>query len=537
MQNPAYLSLSRHNVFYFRFPLPHTIRQPGKASHLKISLDTRCPKEGLRLARLLEYHAFLIMQTKGIDRMEYGDIINLLKEYFYELINEKKAAIHKHGPLPAKEVDDLIKHVEQANNAIEQGRDDIIPGQSIHALLKPIIQRFDLDMSQDSDDYRILQSRYKYAYKGYAEKILSHNHKQLDFLFTTDPTYLKAVGLKRAKPENRLTTVINQYIAETKHTWGIRAEEERRACFALLIEILGEHYNAPDMDMVTARRVKEILIQLPANRNKMKATRDLPVMEQIRVDGMERLSIASINKYLICFSGMCGWARKNGYINENPFEGMLLKEEQGKKRDMFTVEEARTIITALDERRRADTILEYRYWGAMIALYTGARLNEIASLTPADLVQENGIWYFDINDEEEKKRLKTDAAKRRVPVHSELLAKGLIEYSERVQQMPGNGLRLLYELTYNEKMGWGRKLGDWFNNTLLVSLGLKADGLSFHSLRHNVITSLRRAKVDNHIVRALVGHEPDGVTEEVYNHGFELPVLKESIEQLSYTNS
>lgn len=98
----------------------------------------------------------------------------------------------------------------------------------------------------------------------------------------------------------------------------------------------------------------------------------------------------------------------------------------------------------------------------------------------------------------------------------------------------GKDLRLLYKLTYNEKEGWGRKLGDWFNNQFLTKLEIKRPRLSFHSMRHTVITNLRRAKVDNHIVRDLVGHEPDGVTEATYQHGYELPVLKESIEQLLY---
>lgn len=56
MQNPTYLTLSRHNVFYFRWPLPKNLRQAGKTTHLKFSLRTREPKQALRLANALEYH-------------------------------------------------------------------------------------------------------------------------------------------------------------------------------------------------------------------------------------------------------------------------------------------------------------------------------------------------------------------------------------------------------------------------------------------------------------------------------------------------
>jgi integrase len=536
MHNPSYLIRSRHNVYYYRRPLLPAFIRPGKTTHIKLSLKTRCPKEALQLAQAIEYHAVTIMHMEGANQMEHGEILELLREYFYELIDQKKAHIHKFGPLPKQDVWDLIEQRDHAEEAIEAERDEIIPGESLRPMLMPILKRFQINMPEDSDEYQTLQSRFKYAYKGYCEKILSHNQKQLDFPFTTKPSYLKMLAQeKAAKPEHHLRHITEQYIRETKHTWGIRAEEERRDCLNVLMEILGQHFAVQGMDYATARKVKETLIKLPVNRNKNKATRDLPLMQQIEVEAVKRLSIASVNKYLTCYSGLCKWAKKNGYMEDNPFEGMLLKEQQGKKREMFTSAEAQTIISELDKRKKAGTLAEYRYWGALIALFTGARLNEIASLTPDDVKQEKGIWYFDINDETEQKRLKTDAAKRHVPVHSALLDRGLLAYIEQVRKMPEAGLRLLHELTYNEKEGWGRKLNRWFNETLLPELGLKRPKTSYHSIRHTVTTTMRRAKVDNHIVRALVGHEPDGVTEEVYHHGYELPVLQEAVETINYT--
>lgn len=100
--------------------------------------------------------------------------------------------------------------------------------------------------------------------------------------------------------------------------------------------------------------------------------------------------------------------------------------------------------------------------------------------------------------------------------------------------MNGDGLRLLYGLTYTEKEGWGRKLTRWFSNTFLPQIGLKKDDKSFHSLRHSAITMMRRGGADNPTVRAIVGHEPDGVTEEVYTHGYNLKQLQAGIEAIQY---
>src|SRR5690606_23955643 len=146
MQNPSYLVRSRHNVFYFRWPLPRFLWVQGKTRHVKVSLQTRDPKEALRLANVLEYHAYVITKHESILLMDHGDILNLLKSYFYELIDQKKAEIHKHGPLPKGETEALLTQLEWTAQAIEQNRDDIIPGEDMHKRLAPIIQRFDVDM-------------------------------------------------------------------------------------------------------------------------------------------------------------------------------------------------------------------------------------------------------------------------------------------------------------------------------------------------------------------------------------------------------
>lgn len=170
---------------------------------------------------------------------------------------------------------------------------------------------------------------------------------------------------------------------------------------------------------------------------------------------------------------------------------------------------------------------DMQYWGLLIAIYTGARRNEIASLTPDDIKKDGktDIWYFEFNDEEESKRLKTDAAKRVVPVHSALIDLGILAYADRVRDMAqtktargGQPLRLLYSLTYNDKEGWGRSLGRWVNDTFLPKMGLKDKMHTLHSLRHSFINYLSIAGVEGAYIKAMAGHEADTVTTKVYTH-------------------
>lgn len=531
MKNPTYLILSRHNIYYFRYPLPMALREKGITPYLKLSLGTKDVKEALHLSNILSYHARLILNNRGMLYMNHGDVIDILREYFYALVEQKKEEIHRSGPLDGKEINSLVNEVEKTQKAIDGGYDVFSTERELGKALDDIIERSRAEIERESEAYQILRENYKLAYKGYCEKVISHNHKQQDFSFSTRPAYLGIVGKDPRK--NKLSDVIDKFIEEMRLTnaWGVRAEEERISCLDYLIEFLGGDTDVSQVSILTAREVKEALLRTPKNRKKIEESRDLPLSQQIQLENLETLSVGSINKYLQCFSALLSWAYKNGYSSSNPFEGMKLKADKKKKRNLFSDVDVKRIIDNLDgEKSRRN------YWGVMIALYTGARLNEIASLTPDDVKQdkETGIWYFDINDNSDYKHLKTEASNRRVPIHSKLLDKGILDFTHEAGAKKGNNLRLLYDLTYSEKEGWGRKLGRWFNDTFLKKLALKQSGLSFHSIRHTVITSLRKAGVDNHDVRPIVGHEPDGVTEAVYNHGQDLEAMKNNLERLTY---
>jgi integrase len=127
------------------------------------------------------------------------------------------------------------------------------------------------------------------------------------------------------------------------------------------------------------------------------------------------------------------------------------------------------------------------------------------------------------------KRLKTAAARRKVPVHAELLRLGLIEYRDSLATR--NGRRLFPDYSYEERGGYGRPLSRWFNDVFLVKLGLKTKDQVFHSLRHTMVSQLAQANVQEPVYQCIVGHERKGVTQQVYNHaGFSLVQLKDAID-------
>ena len=101
MRNPSYLIRSRHQIYYFRWPLPLQIRKHGKTNHVKISLQTREPKEALRLATLLQDHAFTLLKQDWVLMMDYSQIKVMVEEHFTKILEERKREIDKNGPLSA----------------------------------------------------------------------------------------------------------------------------------------------------------------------------------------------------------------------------------------------------------------------------------------------------------------------------------------------------------------------------------------------------------------------------------------------------
>jgi integrase len=113
------------------------------------------------------------------------------------------------------------------------------------------------------------------------------------------------------------------------------------------------------------------------------------------------------------------------------------------------------------------------------------RLEEIAQLRTADVreVAANGatVWVIDVHNGGENK-LKNETSARLIPIHSELVRLGLLDYVKALPKGP-----LFPGLTRRESKGGkiGARIGELFRKKL-VALKLKREGLCFHSLRHCV---------------------------------------------------
>lgn len=536
MLNPTYLHLSRCNVFHFRFPIPAHLTPDGKITHIKVSLQTRNPKEALRLANMLSYHAPIILRSCELADMEYGDIREVVKTYFKDLIEEKTRQIHRDGPLPDQEVALLRQEAQAAHHAIQEGRNDISTGEPIKKRLQPIIDSQELDMPEGSDDYNMLADEYKFALKGYCGKVLTINQYQRTYGF--DQESRNPYAPKRITKVHKLSDAIDAYTKEKVRlgTWSKRTIKSKQSDLSLLKEILGDDYNIAAMTDKEAREIKSLVLDMPVNRRKNLKTRNLPIREAIKIEGIEKISVKTAQLTIGTYYTFLAWAKDHKMATDNHFDGLTIDTPKGArkpKRLPFDDAAMRTMLHALENKKTNGTIKDYQYWGTLLGAYTGARLNEIAQMEIKDVRQVEGIWCLDLNDDDEGKHLKNESSKRLVPIHSAVLDKGFLDYIETVKKKKQT--RVLYELVYDENNGYGRNLSRWFNEFFLKELDLKTKLHVYHSLRHTVVTKLMQTGIEQPIVKAIIGHAQEGVLQKHYfTSGYTLKQLAEALERLEH---
>lgn len=268
------------------------------------------------------------------------------------------------------------------------------------------------------------------------------------------------------------------------------------------------------------------------------------IAERAKKDKASRPDIATVHRKFDAVAGLFRWLNQNyDEVQGNPFDGMRPQERKNARdeRHPFTMEELGKIFTsppfsgaqsAARWMTPGKLILKASglFWLPFIALYSGMRLGEIMQMTKADIKTEDGITYFDVNTEGDKK-LKTAASHRRIPVHPTLEKAGLLKY---VANLAKPESRLIHDIPLSNRYGDMAGRGSRKMAELLIKSGAKTEKNSFHSFRHNFEDGCRDAVIDHGVMSALQGHVMGGMADR-YGHGkYALPILKEAIDRIEY---
>lgn len=520
MKLSAYLSPSRHGVYYFRWPLPRS--EQRQRSTIRVSLRTKCPDRAGDLARYLASCGRLVRDNKALARLRQDEMRDMVRSYFTASLDRYVERLNDTG-LPDRSLD-LLRQELAAHEDATEGQDDLSD-----LFLDPDAFRASTGLTdaQWAENAPSLRREMRKARRDQIRAILSAAEGLEGYSFT------EADQTPPAPPQARsvaLGAAIADFMAEHSPQWSDQMAARARAFLSVLVEYFGPDRPLGQITRQDATEIKKVVQALPVNRNTKPETKDLKLLDAIAVTGVRKVSVETVNNHMAMFYRFWDWAERHGHAPQKLFDGMKVskakKPAEGRK--PYSKQQAQQLYAALTGNGSGLVKKDDYKWGALLGLYTGARLREIAQLDVADIRQEGGIWYLDINGDGPNKSLKTPAAKRRVPVHSELIRLGFLDW---VAAKP-KGQRLFLSFTYNAKEGYGRNLGRWFNTVFLPGLGMKESGLVFHSLRHTMVTRLAQAGVAEPLFQEIVGHERQGVAQQVYfKEGHTLAQKRGAIEQ------
>lgn len=234
-------------------------------------------------------------------------------------------------------------------------------------------------------------------------------------------------------------------------------------------------------------------------------------------------------------------------IKENPLQYVKIRNVDSgeKERDAFTSDQLQTlfdspVFTAGDRPigGRGDAA----FWCPLVALYTGARLDEILSLRTDGLYFLDGLPVFHFRHRPALgQKLKGKAKNvRKVPVHPELIRLGLLAYLENVSKLPISSSEagwLFPDIDRSEKVrNHSSAWGAWFGR-YLTACGIKTNKLTFHSFRHTFKHYSRACGIAEDQHDAMTGHTTAEVARRYGScDGYPVGVLSSVIPKLMFGN-
>lgn len=245
-----------------------------------------------------------------------------------------------------------------------------------------------------------------------------------------------------------------------------------------------------------------------------------------------RLSRSTISKKVGFISSLLQVAFDAGQLPQNVGRGIRIPKAQVETlvRRPFTKAELHTIFTSpvfAEGQRPRGAGGEAAVWVPMLALATGARLEEICQLRIVDLrIDPEHGPLLRITDEGEQQRVKTIGSRRTIPIHPALVEAGLIHYWSSLKEQGAEWLFPVLEPDHDGRRGG--TYSQWFSRYLRgpEGCGITDKRVVFYAFRHTFKTLCREAEITEEVHDALTGHVTGAV-----GRGYPIKILPDACSQ------
>jgi site-specific recombinase XerD len=235
-------------------------------------------------------------------------------------------------------------------------------------------------------------------------------------------------------------------------------------------------------------------------------------MDHLKAEGIAAKSIRDV--WLASLKATAGFMIERKKLRVNPFIGIRVrgvKESKSDDEKGFSDKQAKQILTATlgtPSRLISVEMRAARRWVPWLCAYSGARVNEITSLSPEQIRKIDGFWCIVLRAD-----LTKSETERRVPIHKHAIEQGFLEY---VDQRRKRGMPLFYDPARSRggKTGnphWHKvaeRLAEWIRDGLGI-VGVAPN----HGWRHRFKSVARDVGMHAEVANFIIGHGGGTVSE------------------------
>ncbi len=544
----------RKSRFWFRLRVPNELRHiVGGKRELLRSLRTSNALEARQRALALEVLAQTLFEAARSPMLDAKLVKELLRRFYETALAKDEIKRVTRAPLDEGTLPALQSarswQAARLNEVVSLARIDVVKSKA-----DTLLGEAGLELDPSGQDYRLFCL--------YVLRVFREIHKRVserdrgEFGGTpTDPLLCSPLAPTQApigpssplglRPGLTIREAYERYLAE-RTDFGTKTRVDHEATCRLLEEILGPTRKLGSVARADLVAFKDKLLKLPVNYTKR--FKGMTAPEAIAANdarGLPTLNGKTINgKYLTCARSFLAWAKDNDHLDHNPASNIKVagvkKRRANKDRDPFDATELQRIFAAplFTGCRSASAIYEpgsvrirdHYFWLPLLALWTGARLNELAQLTPGDVCKIDGVDCVDINDKGAK-LVKTGSSIRSVPIHPELMRLGFLEFATAAKSA---GQAKLFPGLKPSADGYESSPFSKFFSRFLVKVGVKTQRNSFHAFRHTFTDATRRAHLPDSLRKRLLGHEDISTTEGHYGAGYDERTLAEAMSRIKF---
>ncbi len=516
MKQPTYLWKNHNGIYYFRARIPKQLIEKFQALEIKRSLKTDSLRFAIKLAR-----AYRVELDKEMEKLKPGIYSGL------EVTLTGKKPI-----------------------TLPNGEEKIITCE-----IKRNLKSLDEDYSQHKE-HLLDQLR--------AEATYELNNAREEALFNKKLTSFEVPESTQSNTNLRsalLSDVIQEFVKfkVSSGKWNANPKNSTHsngiAKLNLLLDIIGNK-ESNKLTTLDAIKIEETLLVVPKNLNKGSLATLPTLQEKINTDPIlyPRLAKRTASKYWETFREFILFAKQKKYINTDITEdcvGIKFGKKEGKAAEWkkLTNQDLQNIFNGhiyQPIKRSRTAAHDYHFWLPLLAAYAGGRINELSQLLLTDIKLYQNIYYIHITDEDEEgrkvenKAVKSDAGKRKVPIHNTLINLGFLDFINAPRSGDNAHMVFTTGLSNNDSSRWGKNPSRWFNGYAEKDGYKQMCGISsndkkvFHSFRKSFAANLiNHTNVER--LAQLIGHEQEYETTFIYAGEIDLPPLKEVIDKLNYS--